>query len=146
MTVSPEYAGDLSAQEAWELLERDPRAQLVDVRTTAEWSYVGIPDLDGLNRQALCVEWQTYPSGTRNAAFEKVVGDKLKSANAMSDTPVLFLCRSGGRSRAAAVAMTKAGFSRAYNIAGGFEGDLDQTQHRGSRNGWKVAGLPWRQT
>ena len=61
-------------------------------------------------------------------------------------TPVLFLCRSGGRSAAAASVATAAGFGPAYNVAEGFEGDPDAHGHRGTVNGWKVAGLAWRQT
>ena len=68
------------------------------------------------------------------------------SAGADKDAPVLFLCRSGARSRSAAIALTAAGFSRAYNIVGGFEGDLDGDRHRGQTNGWKAAGLPWKQS
>jgi rhodanese-related sulfurtransferase len=76
-----------------------------------------------------------------NAAFVDEVSAALGSAR--KDAPVFLLCRSGVRSRAAAIALTKAGFSQAYNVAGGFEGDLDETRHRGRRNGWKASGLPW---
>ena len=140
---SPGYAGDLGAAEAWALLSRDPAAQLVDVRTTAEWSFVGVPDLSGIGRQAHCTEWQTFPSMAQNPGFTAQTDAAL---GGHKDAPVLFLCRSGVRSRAAAMAMTAAGYTHAYNIAGGFEGDLDQTSHRGSKNGWKAAGLPWRQS
>ncbi len=61
------------------------------------------------------------------------------------DTPLLFLCRSGARSKSAAMAMARAGYTRAYNVAGGFEGNLDGEGHRGGINVWKAAGLPWRQ-
>jgi rhodanese-related sulfurtransferase len=71
---------------------------------------------------------------------------QAKAKLADADTPVLFLCRSGARSRSAAIAMTRAGFTHAYNIAGGFEGDMDQERHRGNRNGWKASGLPWKQS
>ena len=137
------YAGDLSAAEAWALLSGDPAAQLVDVRTTAEWSFVGIPDLAGVGRQACCIEWQSFPSMAQNRSF---VAQADGAVGGRKDTPVLFLCRSGARSRAAAMAMTAAGYTHAYNIAGGFEGDLDQNRHRGLQNGWKAAGLPWKQT
>jgi rhodanese-related sulfurtransferase len=137
------YAGDLSAAEAWTLLSGDPSAQLVDVRTTAEWSFVGIPDLAGIGRQVHCIEWQSFPSMAQNPSF---VAQADGAVGGSKDTPMLFLCRSGVRSRAAAVAMTEAGYTKAYNIAGGFEGDLDQSRHRGLQNGWKAAGLPWKQT
>jgi len=136
------YAGDISAAEAWEKLEGDARAQLIDVRTLAEWNFVGVPDLSPLGRQVQCIEWQQFPSGMRNPGFvaeaTKVLGDK--------DAPVMLLCRSGARSRAAAIALTEAGYHHAFNVAGGFEGDADEEGHRGHRDGWKVANLPWRQS
>ena len=144
--VSSDYAGDLSAAEAWALLEKEPKAQLIDVRTTAEWAFVGGPDVSPLGRQTICVEWQTYPDMAVNPEFAKVVAGQVQRAGANETTPLLFLCRSGARSRAAAVAMTRAGFGKAYNVAGGFEGDLDDARHRGQRNGWKAQGLPWRQS
>jgi rhodanese-related sulfurtransferase len=135
------YAGDLAPGEAWQMLESDPRATLVDVRTTAEWQFVGMPDLSGLDKRAAPIEWQQFPGGQRNAQFL----DQLAGLDLAPDAPVLFLCRSGGRSRAAAIAATAAGFTKAYNISEGFEGDCDQARHRGSVGGWKVAGLPWQQ-
>ena len=140
---STDYAGDLSASEAWALLKSDPKAQLVDVRTTAEWNFVGLPDLSSLGRDALLVEWQSFPAMRANPSF---VADTERSGAGDKDAPILFLCRSGARSRAAAVAMTAAGYRRAYNIAGGFEGDLDGERHRGRQNGWKASGLPWKQS
>jgi rhodanese-related sulfurtransferase len=137
------YAGDLGAAEAWTLLGSDRTAQLVDVRTQAEWKFVGTPDLSGLGRQIHFVEWQDFPAGAPNPDFVAKTGVAL---GPNKNTPVLFLCRSGVRSRAAAQAMTAAGYTRAYNIAGGFEGDLDNERHRGSKNGWKATGLPWIQT
>ncbi len=134
------YAGDLSAAEAWTLLHGDPAAQLVDVRTTAEWNFVGMPDLSQIGRRVHCVEWQCFPSMEQNPGFVEQAGGALGGCK---DAPVLFLCRSGARSRAAAIAMAAAGYERAYNIAGGFEGDPDQNRHRGKQNGWKAAGLPW---
>ncbi len=139
---SPDYAGDLSAAEAWALLKSDAKARLVDVRTTAEWNFVGLPDLSDLGREVQLVEWQVFPAMQVNPDFVAATeqGGTDKAA------PVLFLCRSGARSRSAAIALTRAGYARAYNVAGGFEGDLDGMRHRGQRNGWKAAGLPWKQT
>jgi len=145
-TAPTGYAGDVEPKAAWSLLAGDPKAQLVDVRTAAEWTFVGLPDLAGLGREALKVEWQSFPGMAVNQAFAAATEESLKRAGARPDTPVLFLCRSGARSRAAAIAMTKAGFTRAYNVAGGFEGDPDNQHHRGHTNGWKAAGLPWKQT
>jgi len=140
---SVDYAGDLATGEAWELLSQTPAAQLIDVRTVAEWAFVGLPDLSGLGRTVHTVEWQTFPSMAPNPGFLAEVQAVL---GADKDIPVLFLCRSGARSRAAAIALTAAGYTNAFNIAGGFEGDLDPRRHRGKTNGWKAAGLPWGQT
>jgi rhodanese-related sulfurtransferase len=139
----PNYAGDLSVQDVWALLQGDPRAQLFDVRTQPEWNFVGIPDLSGVGRDVRQIEWQAFPSMQLNPNF---VRDVIQAAGSNKDTPLLFLCRSGARSRSAAIALTQAGYTRAYNVAGGFEGDLDGERHRGKSNGWKAAGLPWKQT
>jgi rhodanese-related sulfurtransferase len=135
------YAGDLRPAEAWALLEEDPKAVLIDVRTAPEWSFVGVPRLDGIGKQTLCVSWQVFPDMARNQGFVAEVAAK----GVGKDRPVLLLCRSGARSRAAAIALTEAGFGPCYNVAEGFEGDRDGEQHRGSVGGWKVAGLPWAQ-
>jgi rhodanese-related sulfurtransferase len=140
------YAGDISPRQAWEMLTADPKAQLVDVRTFAEWNFVGLPDLSSLSRQAHCVEWQTFPTMEVNPAFASAAVKAVTAAGAGQETPLLMLCRSGARSRAAAVALAGAGFAKAYNIAGGFEGDPDGMRHRGHVNGWKAEGLPWRQS
>ena len=137
---------DISPVEAWDMLKSDPKAQLVDVRTTAEWNFVGMPDLTPLGRSVVTVEWSQYPSMARNEQFEALVGGKLKAQGAGTDTPIVFLCRSGARSLAAAKAMTAAGYRKCFNIAGGFEGDLDLQKHRGQQNGWKSVGLGWKQT
>lgn len=139
------YAGDVSPVEALEVLRRDPKAQLVDVRTTAEWAFVGAPDLSGLGRELHRVEWQRYPDMSPNPDFVGIVAERLKLSGADEETPILFLCRSGARSRAAAMAMTAAGYRHALNVAGGFEGDVDAEGHRGTSGGWKAAKLPWRQ-
>lgn len=140
------YAGDITSAEAWERLKGDPMAQLVDVRTAAEWTFVGVPDLTEAGRKAILVEWQVYPAMGRNASFEETVAERLKAAGATTTTPVFFLCRSGARSQAAARAMTAKGFTKCFNVAGGFEGDVDAERHRGRMNGWKADGLPWVQT
>lgn len=136
------YAGDLSPSETYRLLTDDPYAVLVDVRTRAEWSYVGLPDLGGLGRDVVRVEWVGFPDGARNESFL----DELAAAGVPPQHPVAFLCRSGVRSRAAAEAATAAGYQRAYNVSDGFEGGLDESGHRGLAAGWKAEGLPWRQS
>ena len=139
------YAGDVSPEEAWRILSENLSAQLIDVRTTAEWQFVGLPDLQPLGRRPLLAEWQMYPDMSVNTAFADEAGAALEAAGVAKDAPLLMLCRSGARSRAAAMAMTKAGWSAAYNVANGFEGDPDAEGHRGCTNGWKAVGLPWRQ-
>ena len=141
-----DYAGDLYATEAWSLLSINPKAQLVDVRTRAEWSFVGVTDLSEIGREPHLIEWQSFPAMSVNENFSADAAQALSAAGADTQTPILFLCRSGARSRAAAIAMTNAGFTQAFNIAGGFEGDLNGKQHRGEYNGWKAQGLPWRQS
>lgn len=144
--ASPDYAGDIECSDAWALLENDPAAQLIDVRTMAEWNFVGLPDLTAVGRRVLTVEWQCYPSMDVNPDFVARTAELLAGEGAGPDSPLLFLCRSGARSRAAAIAMTRAGCTAAYNVACGFEGDPDAERHRGMRNGWKASGLPWRQS
>lgn len=132
------YAGDKSVEETWRALREDSSAVLVDVRTRAEWNFVGVPNLQEAGKELVTVEWQGFPDSARNASFVEQVREQVRP-----DQTVYLLCRSGGRSRAAAVALTAAGFARCYNVAGGFEGDLDGQKHRGSVGGWKAAGLPW---
>jgi rhodanese-related sulfurtransferase len=139
------YAGDLSPQETWERLSRDGAAQLVDVRTIAEWNFVGIPDLAPLGRQAVLCEWQHFPPAA-NPNFLQEVTEALQRTGYQPGAPLFFLCRSGARSRAAAMAMTSAGFGPCFNVAEGFEGNLDPARHRGTSGGWKALGLPWIQT
>lgn len=134
------YAGDLPATEAWERLASEPGAVLVDVRTEAEWRFVGTPSTPEGAAAPLFIEWVSYPDGQRNVRFV----EQLADAGVSPEAPVFFLCRSGQRSIGAATAATEAGFTQAYNILEGFEGGLDADGHRGS-SGWKGVGLPWRQ-
>ncbi|MCC6918269.1 MAG: rhodanese-like domain-containing protein [Alphaproteobacteria bacterium] len=139
------YAGDISPREAWHILTETPAAQLLDVRTQAEWTYVGLPNLDGLGKKPALAEWQAFPDGARNPNFGAEAEASLARMGVTPGTPVVIICRSGARSRAAAIALTQRGYAQAFNIAGGFEGDHDENGHRGSVNGWKAEGLPWRQ-
>ncbi|MDI9951530.1 rhodanese-like domain-containing protein [Rhodococcus sp. NM-2] len=136
------YAGDITPEHAWELLRENPDAVLVDVRTDAEWKYVGVPDTTPLGRKTVLIEWVSYPTGTRNDNFV----DQLKEAGIAGgeNAPVIFLCRSGQRSIGAAEAATAAGIGPSYNVLDGFEGGLDAEGHRGAV-GWRALGLPWRQ-
>lgn len=135
------YAGDLSPADAWRMLEEETRARLIDVRTQAEWSWVGLPDLAALEKQVLLVSWQVFPGMARNEAFAQQIAEQ----GVLPFEPVILICRSGIRSRAAAEFLTAAGYSSCYNVTDGFEGPLDDHRHRGTKGGWKSAGLPWLQ-
>lgn len=136
------YAGDITPEGAWILLQDNPDAVLIDVRTRAEWAFVGVPDLASLGKMPGLIEWVVFPDMAPNPGF---VDEAVKTATGGPEAPMLFLCRSGQRSAAAAKALTAQGFSTAYNIIGGFEGGRNQNGHRGTLEGWKVAGLPWTQ-
>lgn len=128
------YAGALTPAEAHDLLRLAPGARLVDVRTRAEWDWVGrVPG-------AVEIEWNRYPGGARNENFLAELKRQVEPG-----VPVLFLCRSGGRSDGAARLAAEAGYSSAYNILEGFEGDRDANGQRGKIGGWRHAGLPWQQ-
>jgi rhodanese-related sulfurtransferase len=133
------YAGDVTVLKAWEILKNTPESVLVDVRTNAEWAYVGVPDLSSLNKKVATVSWIEFPSMTPNPHFLEAVKDCQPDPHA----PTLFLCRSGVRSIAAAIAATNAGFTACYNILAGFEGDMDSHRHRGTISGWKFENLDW---
>jgi rhodanese-related sulfurtransferase len=127
------YFGAVTPEEAHALIASLPGARVIDVRTRPEWDFVGhIP-------QSVLIEWNSYPAGTRNAAFL----DQLKAAAPDPATPLLFLCRSGQRSDSAARVAAAAGYRKAFNIIDGFEGARDAQGHRGTLGGWRSAGLPW---
>lgn len=130
------YAGALSPAEAFELLQLDSRARLVDVRTRAELDWVGRPVIgDG---QYAHIEWTRYPGGIPNPEFL----DQLRAV-VPPDTPVLFLCRSAARSKLAAIEAAKVGYTQAFDLLEGFEGDKDGQGHRKTVSGWCFRGLPW---
>lgn len=132
---------DVTPAATWEALSQDPTAALVDVRTDAEWSFVGIPDLAEVGKQVVLIPWQVYPSMQVNGAF----AEHLRKAGLNPESKLFFICRSGVRSLAAGQAAQAAGFPLAYNVAGGFEGPVDAEGHRGQVAGWKAEGLPWLQ-
>ena len=140
------YAGDLYATDAYELLAGNESAALVDVRTEAEWAFVGAPDLSALGKTPFFVAWQSFPAMQVDPQFAVRLSTALKAAGVESAAPLLFLCRSGARSRNAAIAMTAAGWAPCYNIRDGFEGPLDPQRRRNAVAGWRVGNLPWRQT
>jgi len=125
------YAGAVTPPEAWQLV-RSGAARLIDVRTAAEFKFVGhVPE-------ALLVPWAAGTALTRNPRFVRELESKVAK-----DRVVLFLCRSGKRSALAAEAAARAGYPHAFNILEGFEGDLDDRQQRGGLGGWRRHGLPW---
>lgn len=129
------YRADLPATDAATFLNERPNAVLLDVRTQAEWTFVGVPDLAGCR----FVEWTSWPTGQPNPNFVASATEGL-----VADQPIVVICRSGGRSAAAANVLSAAGFTEVYNVADGFEGDLDAQGHRSG--GWRGSGLPWRQS
>ncbi|APH59739.1 Sulfide dehydrogenase precursor [Granulibacter bethesdensis] len=127
--------------DAWSALKTDPEARLVDVRTDVEWVFVGIPDLSSIRQKPALINWQVYPQMQVNPRFV----DELRQAGLTPEHHIYFLCRSGARSMAAAIAAREAGYEHVYNIAEGFEGPVDANGHRGVAAGWKAEGLPWQQ-
>jgi len=124
------YAGALLPVEAHRLMQAG--ARLVDVRTKPEVQYVGrVPG-------GVLVEWQTYPGNASNPAFIDQLGEAVEPGETL-----MFLCRSGQRSRSAAAAAAQAGWPESYNVLEGFEGPKDADQHRRTLGGWRKAGLPW---
>ena len=127
------YAGALTPKEAFELLQLAPGARLVDVRTRAEWEWVGrIPGAEE-------IEWMSYPGNQTNAHFLAQLKQRVER-----EALVMFICRSGVRSHNAASLASHAGDSECYNVLEGFEGDKDAKGQRGNTGGWRFAGLPWK--
>jgi rhodanese-related sulfurtransferase len=137
------HIADVPVDETWARLSADPKAVLIDVRTRAEWAFVGIPDLSVLGRVVVLMEWQLFPDNRIDVEFANRLTEALAAAGAGNDDALFFICRSGGRSRKAAEAMAAKGYRRCSNVAEGFEGPLDDCRHRGGKAGWKAVGLPW---
>jgi rhodanese-related sulfurtransferase len=132
---------DISPKDTWDALVADQDAVLIDVRTDAEWNFVGLPDLAALGKLVVLIPWQMYPSMQVNTGF----AEDLQAAGLRPEQKLYFICRSGARSQSAGQAAQAAGFPHAFNVADGFEGPVDGAGHRGSAAGWKASGLPWRQ-
>jgi len=140
--------GEVNPDVVWQILEGDPSAMLIDVRTRAEWGFVGVPDLVEVGHTTTFVEWAVFPDMSANPQFVaevmEAIGDNIPSM-------LLFICRSGVRSLRAATAIadhfaTVGVSAECLNVAEGFEGDLDPKGRRGGHNGWKARGLAWRQS
>jgi len=124
------YAGALTPAEAHALMQAG--AKLVDVRTKPELLYVGrVPG-------SVLVEWQTYPGNLQNPQFLQQLAEAVEPGETL-----MFLCRSGARSHAAAAIAAQAGWRDSYNVLEGFEGNKDSSGHRSTVGGWRKAGLPW---
>ena len=136
-----DYAGDVSAAEAWEGLAGDAAAVLVDVRTEVEWNLIGKPELCSLGKEPIYLQW--VKMGGVNKNFVAELKAALEEQGVAPHAPIYFMCQSGGRSKMAAMQCTELGYTQCLNVADGFEGDLDENRHRNSVSGWKVAGLPW---
>jgi rhodanese-related sulfurtransferase len=135
------YAGDIEPRDAYERLRVDVDAVLVDVRTEPEWTYVGTPDLAEIGQTVVGVTWTSGTEANQTSLFLAA----LRSAGVTEGQTVLFICRSGARSRLAAIVATAANYPNAYNVTHGFEGPHNDDGHRGSTSGWKADRLPWRQ-
>jgi rhodanese-related sulfurtransferase len=135
----------VSVEDTWTRLSCEAGSVLVDVRTVAEWSYVGVPDLASIGKRPILVEWQNFPTSQVNSAFVDQVKEALSAQGADRTNEIFFICRSGVRSLRAAEAMAAAGYDRCRNVTDGFEGPLDAERHRGKLGGWKAKGLPWAQ-
>lgn len=136
------YAGDITPAQAWDILAAEKNSILVDVRTPSEWSFIGYPDLSSLDKKVIFLSWRLSPNMEVNHDFVLQLVNEIKLDK---NDKVLLLCRSGGRSMDAAIALTEKGFNQCYNIEGGFEGEINESGHRGAKNGWKACNLPWEQ-
>lgn len=131
------YAGALTPQEAFQILQENAKALLIDVRTKAELELVGrIP-------VAMNIEWAFYPGMVMNQNFAEQLSSELNYLECDQDTVLIFLCRTGGRSHNAAAVAASLGYTQAYNTLEGFEGEANAQKQRTTINGWKHAGLPW---
>ena len=137
---------DVPVKKVWEVLGADPKAVLIDVRTRAEWAYVGLPTLAEVGKDVLLVAWDDFASGEVIPDFAGRLAAVLDGKGVDKAAPLYFICRSGARSRKAAIAATAAGHARCFNVELGFEGLLGPDRHRATAGSWKAEGLPWMQS
>ncbi|MEM1159596.1 MAG: rhodanese-like domain-containing protein [Pseudomonadota bacterium] len=138
---------EATPQEAWGVLAQDHSTILVDVRSRPEWTFAGLPDLTAIGRDLVTVEWETWPTMAPNLGF---LSDLEQELDVSKTTRIFFMCRAGSRSINAAREVARQMHARGRNVhvtnvCEGFEGDQDDKGQRGKVNGWKAAGLPWRQ-
>ena len=127
-------------QECYDQLASDPSALLVDCRSAVEWELVGTPNLSAVGKKTLLVEWTTATNQKNPHFLEQIKGF------ASSDTPIIMICRVGGRSAAACQFLAENGFTNVTNMREGYEGRADENGHRNSFEGWRVRQLPWHQS
>jgi rhodanese-related sulfurtransferase len=133
--INAPYSGSLLPDEAYQILQLAPGAKIIDVRSKAEWDFVGrIPN-------AVEIEWATYPGMKPNPNFLASLEQQVDK-----EALVMFICRTGGRSHQAAIAAEQTGYNEVYNVLEGFEGDKNTEEHRNSINGWRAHKLPWMQS
>ncbi len=137
------YAGDIDTLATWTRLSQHQDSILIDVRTQAEWAFVGIPDLQKIGKSPIFLEWQFYPTMQVNPDFSSIIAEQVIKLGGSKESELYFLCRSGARSQSAAASLTNLGFSNCFNVTEGFEGPMDKDSHRGKQDGWKAKGLPW---
>jgi rhodanese-related sulfurtransferase len=138
----------ISPQDAFEALKNDQNSVLIDVRTFEEFNFVGFVNPAAFGDRMVLLPWQLYPEMSENSDFahslEESINHLLPNC-AKEKVQIFFLCRTGGRSNAAAAYATNLGYKNSHNITAGFEGELNEGNHRGTVNGWKASHLPWRQ-
>ena len=135
------YKRNLLPKMAVEKLQNNPQALFVDVRSKAEYKYVGFPE------NSILIPWIDDPDWEPNPeAFSDAVMQELDGRENLSDTEIILICRSGFRSNEALKCLENKGFTQVSHVASGFEGDLDENDHRGNLNGWRHDGMPWSQS
>jgi len=127
--------------DSFQLLKEDKKSYLIDVRTQAEWDFVGVPDLSSINKKTIFISWKLYPDMKINHNF----GNEIIHSIINKNDPIFFLCRSGNRSFKAAEYSITLGYTQCINISDGFEGNKDSYNHRATSNGWKFNQLSWTQ-
>lgn len=132
--------------DVWEHLQNDVAAQLIDVRTPAEWTFAGHPDLSAIGKSVVFAQWTSFPDNVTDPQFAERLEKALLEAGLSKEAPLFFLCRSGVRSLAAARAMAARGFTQCHNVTDGFEGPPDAKRRRGNISGWKASSLDWMQS
>jgi rhodanese-related sulfurtransferase len=138
----------VTAKEAYAMWKDEPgRINIIDVRIPEEYIFVGHAAMArNIPVGFVRYQWNTQknePAFVPNAGFIPAVQNHYSPGDIL-----LLICRSGGRSALAVEALVKAGFSNAYNIIDGVEGDMiddpDSAYHqKRMKNGWKNSGLPW---